>query len=410
MVKKPLAGLLVLLALHAAAPAHAVFLRGEMDVIEAEPLFDSEYFLDLLSFSPPLEWEWDWDAAIATRPAAAYRINGASLDCCSLLLQQEASLRRRLNDWLDLRYDLRQSADKDLDDFHQWLALEAGPWRGFSAGVFGEPTLAKQDSDIGYLVRLSPLEGVSVYGSRNAVDWNMNSRGSGVERYDKKPLTYEAGAEAWTPWGLLRPRVELDTSLVRADPSLNRRYSYRRNLSELRWDLPLGDGRRGFSFRYRHELKQEGLRFDPDPTSRSLEHSRVTHSARAAALAPAGALATVEAGGEALWRSARSAVPGAVASRADYRRWELHPYARWRRKVGDRSVGEVAAFLSVGEMRQTFATAASLYAKPVEAKLGLGWDFLYSGNGRIGLYSAFDLDDLGRHVWDGGNIRAQLQF
>lgn len=381
-----------------------------MDVIEAEPLFDSEYFLDLLAFSPPLEWEWDWDTALATRPAAAYRVNGASLDCCSLLLEQEATLRRRLTDWLEFRYDLRQRGDKDLDDFHQWLAFEAGPWAGLSAGLFGEPTFAKQDADIGGLVRWRPLDALMLYGQRQAVDWNFNQRNFGNERYDRRPFTYEAGAEAWTPVGLLRPRVEVDAPLRRADPTVGRVYHYRRTTAQLRWDLPAGERRRGFSFRYRHELKQEGVRFDPSASGTSFAHSRAVHELRGAGLWPAGPLGSLEAGAEALWRSARSNTPGSVADTTRFRRWELHPYARWRRRVGDRHVGEVAAFFGVGEQRRITATAASLYEKPVEAKLGLGWDFLYGGSGRLGLYSNFDLDDLDRHVWDGGNLRAQFLF
>ncbi|MBI5200905.1 MAG: hypothetical protein HY925_04905, partial [Elusimicrobia bacterium] len=248
MVQKPRLAALLLLVL-AAVPAHAVFTRSEMDVIEAEPLFDSEYFLDLLAFSPPLEWEWEWDAALSTRPAAAYRINGASLDCCSLLLQQDASLRRKLSDKLDFRYDLRQESDKDVNGFHQWVALEAGPWKTLSAGVFGEPTFAKQDADIGGLVRWRPHDVVMLYGAADSVDWNFNHRNSGRERYEKLPYAYEAGAELWSPWGLLRPRLDVDAPLRRADPVAGSVYHFRRTAAQLRWDLPSGERRRGFSLR-----------------------------------------------------------------------------------------------------------------------------------------------------------------
>ncbi|MBI4349513.1 MAG: hypothetical protein HY553_21945 [Elusimicrobia bacterium] len=411
MVQKPVARLLLSLAcLAAAVPARAVFIRSEMDVIEAEPLFDSEYFVDLLAFSPPLEWEWDWDAALSTRPTAAYRINGASLDCCSLLLEQEASLRRRVADWLDFRYDLRQRGDKDLDDFHQWLAFEAGPWAGLSFGAFGEPTFAKQDADIGGLIRWRPVDVLMVYGSRNAVDWNFNSRGFGNESYQAKPTTYEAGIEAWTPVGLLRPRVEVDAPLRRADPTVARVYHYRRTSAQLRWDLPAGERRRGFSLRYRYELKQEGARFDPAAAGSSLAHARVAHDVRLAGLVPAGSRGSLEAGAEGLWRAAHSATPGAAEPTARFWRWEVHPYARYRLKTSEKLVWEAATFLSYGELRRTYGSAPSLYANPVEAKLGLGVDFLYSANGRVGLNTNFDLDDATRHAWDGGNVRAQLFF
>ncbi|MBI4423792.1 MAG: hypothetical protein HY554_08700 [Elusimicrobia bacterium] len=413
MVHKPRLVLRVLLPLLAfvAAPASAVFIRDEMDVVEAEPLFDSEYFLDLLAFAPPLEWDWEWELALSSRPAAAYRVNGASLDCCELLLDQHASARRRLTDWLDFRYDLEQRDDKDLQELHQWLRFEAGPWRGVSLGAFGEPTFAKQDADIGWLLRYRPLAGLSVYGSRNAVDWNLNSRGTTGERYERRPYTYEAGLEAWTPAGRLRPRVEVDAPLIRFDPALGRRYHYRRTTAALVWDLPPSSpGRPGFRLRYRHEHKDEGLRLEPDPARSSLDAARRLHEARAAALLPAGPRATLEAGAGALWRSARSAAPGASAPGARFLRWEFQPYARWRNRLSARTVGEVATFLSAGELREERLGAPARWARLVEAKLGLGLDFLFAGPSRIGLYTNWDLDDAARHVWDGGNVRAQLLF
>lgn len=390
--------------------SHSTFLRSEMDVIDAEPLLDSEYFVDLLAFSPPLEAEWEWELALATRPAAAYRINGASLDCCSLLLQQEASFRRLLVQGLDFRYDLRQDSAKELDEFHQWLALEAGPWRWLSAGVFGEPTANKQDADIGWLGRVSPLPGLSVYALRNSVDWNFNSRNATGETYAKRPTTYEAGLEAWTPAGRIRPRVEVDTPLERLTPATGQRYRYRRTSAELRWDLPPAQERRpGYALRYRYEYKQEGLLLIPDPSGRTLDVQRSLHHLRAAAVLPAGKTATLEAGAEGLWRRARAELPGAAAPRSTTLRWEVHPYARLRRPLSERLVSELAGFMSYGELRRA-SPGASLHSTPVEAKAVLGLDFRFAGSGRIGLYSNFDLDDADRHVWDGGNIRAQFVF
>ena len=46
----------------------------------------------------------------------------------------------------------------------------------------------------------------------------------------------------------------------------------------------------------------------------------------------------------------------------------------------------------------------------MEAKLGLGWDFIYGPDARIGLYGTFDIDDAGNHLWDGGNVRAMFLF
>src|SRR5687767_8113341 len=83
--------------------AHAVFVQTQMERIDHEPLFDEHYFLSLLSFSYPAEWDNLWRKSLA---APTYRVNAASLDCCDLYLQQELRFKKILIEGLAFRFDL----------------------------------------------------------------------------------------------------------------------------------------------------------------------------------------------------------------------------------------------------------------------------------------------------------------
>ena len=115
-----------------------------MDRIDPEPLFDSSYFINLLSFSYPVDWARRWHSS-----SAAYRINAASFDCCELLLKQELKFRRSLIAGLDFKFRFISEENKDRQEVHHWLELEKTMGYGFSALVLGEPAFNKGDSDIG---------------------------------------------------------------------------------------------------------------------------------------------------------------------------------------------------------------------------------------------------------------------
>lgn len=410
------AALAAALVLAAAGPARAVFTSREMDVLDAEPLFDSEYFLDLFAFSSPLDWRRAWRGG-----GPGYRINAASLDATDLFLESDLRLPRRLNDWLGFRYDLIQRGDKDLQDFHQWLALEAGPpsWRGFSLGLFGEPTFDKQDADIGWLGRWrrGPL---MLYALRNSVDFNFNQRNKVAQNYTRKPMTYELGGSWSAAASTLAARVELDLPLSRADPATGRLYSYRRTRAELSysqdagatcpWDLEVA---------YSYEFKREEERFDPDPGAKTSAHHRRVHALGGSAARSLSRRDRLEAGAQFFYRGGQTDFPAATVKSTQHRRWEAMPYARWRRDLARKpdapepwAVGELAAFLSAGELRRRFPAnvSAGAYESIVEAKLGWGVEFLFAPGARLGFNADFDLDDAGRHIWDGGNIRAMVLF
>lgn len=386
--------------------AHALFVKTQMERIDHETLFDSEYFIDLLSFSTPLEWEDSWRASTAP---VSYRINSASLDCCDLLLQQELRLRKDLGKGWRFKFRLLQDEDKERQELHHRLELEKSLGAGFSALLFGEPAFRKEDSDIG--VGLAYARGpFKASARRNFVDFNFNQRGSTSQNYSRKPLTDDISFE-YSPSGWrLSSAVEIDHPLRRQVPAENRVFSYRRTTAVLgvRHE-PVGAFSRRLEYRY--EFQKKGDLFNPDPAVVSIENQRQVHRVLAAvegALSPDDRL---EAGGVWLTRAARTDNAHASNAGAFHRRWEVQPYARWRRLLNASLVGELAGFFSFGENRRRFPGGSSpaLFDGIVEAKLGAGLDFLFGPSGRLGIYSTFDADGPG-HPWDGGNIRAMFLF
>jgi len=395
----PLLAALLLLALP--APTRAIFISEEMERADTEGLFDSEYFLDLLSFSSPAEWEELWE-----RPGAGYRINGASLDATDLFIQQEARLPARLTERLRFRYDVEHRGDKDLVRLHQWLRLDLGPWNGLTAGLFGEPAFAKEDADIGVRLGWTPTEETRLSASLNAVDFNFNERGRTTASYSAKPYTISTEA-AWQAGGhRLLAALEADLPLIRSVPDTKLLYGYRRTLMTLDWNLKGPE--LGWSAAWSYEAKHEAKDYQPGAARPSEDFRREVHSGGAAVSIRRGRNRW-EGGSRVLFRRGHAVFPNGGGTDATYRRWEAMPYVRWRRTLRPWAVSETAFFLSAGENRTRRRGGPDELSPVVEAKLGLGMDFVL-GLSRIGLYGTFDLDDLDRHAWDGGNMRAMVLF
>lgn len=395
-----------LLLLSAAAPARAVFVKTQMDRIDPEPLFDSEYFSDLLAFSYPAQWDDLWAGS-----TTAYRVNGASLDCCDLLLQQELKFKRRLVDGLDFKFRLVQQDDKDRQELHTWLELEKKLGAGFSASLFGEPTFHKEDSDIGLGLRWSPNDSLSLAARHAFVDFDFNKRGSTAQRYSRKPSTDELALEARRGAHAFAAALELDHPLRREVPAENRVFSYRRTTASVGWrHRPAGglDKRVGYSY----EFEKKGNLFNPDPLDASLSYQRQLHTVTAAVEGRPGPKDSLELGQVLMVRTARDDDPHNANAGVFYRRWEAQPYARWRREVKDWLTTELMPLLSLGEdlRRRPGEAPPSSFNAVVEAKLGAGLDFVFSRSGRIALFATFDLDEPANHPWDGGSVRALFLF
>lgn len=375
-----------------AAPARAIFVRPQMDRIDPEPLFDSEYFVDLLSFSYPVDWLRVWGSSSPVR----YRVNAASLDCCNLLLAQDLVWRKPLSETLEMRFRYFQDDDKELTETHAWLELEKSLGAGFSAELFGEPSFDKGDADIG--VGAAWRRGsAAVHARRYFTDFTFNKRSASGDSYIRKPLTDQVGAA----WGPVSARVEFDHPLLRVNDASGRRYFYRRTRAAAAvrlWGGLLAD--------YLYEFQKEGDRFVAPSAAAPLEYARQAHRARLAA-----ARGPYEAGWVFVLRSARADRPDSPDLSTRYKRWESQPYARWRPELSERLTGELAAFLSYGEnFARRGEGAVSAYEDVLEAKLGAGLDVRFSPTARMGFYTTWDLDSFVDHPWDGGNIRASLLF
>ena len=367
--RRALAALALLAAL--AVPARAAYVRSVMDRVDTEGLFDSEYFLDLRSFSLPRAWDDAWAAS-----SGGYRVNGASLDCCDLYVDQGLLFKRRLTKGLEFRFRFTELSDKDRQETHHWLELEQDLGRGFSAEFFGETAFRKEDADIGAGLRWR-RDGWEARARRNAVDFNFNSRGSTSERYDRKPYTDDLSLAAPVGNGRVWASAEFDQPTRRRVPAQGRVFGYRRSRAWTGWDGS-GDAAPRVVYGYENQRKSD------DAT-----HSeRRVHSLSASVL-----WGEFEPGAAWFERSAWTET-------ARYRRWEVQPWLRWRRELRKGVTGELAPFVSLGEQQSRLIA---------EAKLNAAVEWSFGGRGAVGLNGSFDLDTPGK-PWDGGNVRAMFFF
>ncbi len=395
-------GLGIYLAIFLASPAHAVFIKTQMERIDHEPLFDENYFVSLNSFRYPYSWDDLWRASTAP----AYRINAASLDCCDLFLQQQLRFDRKLGDGFLFKYRLEQQEDKERQEIHQWLEMEKNLLAGVSGSIFGEPTFHKEDADIGFGLNYT-RGGFRAVARRYFVDFNFNRRGSTTQRYSRYPLTDEFSLQWRGQRDLLRGWLEIDHPTRRHVPVENRLFSYRRINLTVEWARRTDRWSPGAEYQYEFQVKEN--RFVPDPNALSVENRRQVHRGLLRVEGPLGPRDRLEAGQAVLVRAARSDFANSPDGGIFYDRWEVQPYARWRRQLKPRLVGEIANFMSFGDNRRRTGGAAGSSAQSLaKSKMGAGLDFLFS-SGRIELYTTWKLDDPS-HPWGGGNIRAMFLF
>ena len=147
-----------------AAPAGAFDLMPEFHALsesEAPPvggldattLIDSEYQSDVVTYILPLQWE----SEIAREPRALALTLGSLSN--KLFLQHEyLKFSKRLAPGLELRFSHFIQRDLDRDQRHEVIELvqDLGPRLALS--VYGEPSFAKRENDIGAALLLRPRE------------------------------------------------------------------------------------------------------------------------------------------------------------------------------------------------------------------------------------------------------------
>lgn len=375
-------------------------MRSVMDQVDAEPLFNEGYFINLRSFAWPRAWDDAWSSS-----TGGYRANGASLDCCALYLDQGLVFARRLTAALEFRFRYTDLEDKDRQETHHWLELEQDLGRGFSAELFGETAFRKEDADIGLGLRWR-REGWQVRARRNAVDFNFNGRGSTTQRYSLKPWTDELLLEAPLGAAVARLACEVDHPTRREVPDESRTFAYRRTRLWAAVGAP-----RGARAEYSYEFQTKSNRFRAPAAGRSQESRRQVHGLTASTRLFPTEKDELEPGLGVFARAARADRPDEPQAGAFYRRWEVQPWLRWRRELTRRATTELAPFLSLGEnrIRRPGGAAPDDGHVVMEAKLGAGLDLAFGPSARIGFYATFKVDTPS-HPWGGGNIRAMFLF
>lgn len=394
--------MLAAVLLFLSVPGRAVFTRSLLDRTDTEPLFDSEYFLDLRSFA----WARAWDDAWAAS-TGGYRVNGASLDCCDLYLDQTLLFSRRLTPGLEFRFRFVELSDKDRQESHHWLEFEKDLGGGWSAELYGEPTYRKEDADVGFGARWR-RGGWEARARRSAVDWNLNQRGSTTRRYALKPYTDELSLRA--PLGAWSARLaaDLDEPTRLQIPDERRSFFYRR----LRASAELGrDDGWAPRARYAFEEQVKIDAFADAAAGVSRDARRKVHELLASARVRPSAVDELEPGAAFLLRAARTDLPDSPSGGTFYRRWEAQPYLRWRRSLSTSLTSELSPSFTLGEnrVRHPGGSEPERYETVAEAKLGASLEVRFGSSGLISFGGVLDVDKPVK-AWDGGSVRAMFLF
>lgn len=383
-------------------PSHAIFVRSLMDRTDTEPLFDSEYFLDVNTFKWSRAWDDAWSAS-----SGGYRVNGASLDCCDLYLDQTMLFTRRLTPGLEFRFRFSELSDKDRQETHAWLEFEQDLGAGWSAEIFGEPMYRKENADIGLGARWR-RGGWEARARRLVVDWNLNARGSTTESYSLYPYTDEVSVSAPLGAWSLRLAADLDEPTRREVPDERRAFFYRRARASA--EAGTAEGWAPL-LRYSFETQTKINSVAPGGTGISEEARRKVHELSASARVRPGPDDELEPGAAFLLRAARSDLPGAPSSGTFYRRWEVQPYLRWRRSLSARLTSELSPSFALGEnrVRHPGGSEPERYETVGEAKLGASLEVKFGTAGLLTFGGVLDADKPGK-AWDGGSVKAMFLF
>ncbi len=394
-------------------------------VCAAEPVYrnvynlDAEYELD--RFMQDVPWEWrDRFRSSAT----GIQAGGGSLNIRHFLIQQEAKIRmpvvtERL--WFRFRDARLQGLERDDRDTR--LEFEYRPASQLHLSLFGEPTFAKADTDVGLAARWGEFEGQSVRVEYLWPDFDTNyayanrSINEGFLRaYRRFPHDLRMAASwikgPWSLWlagNIRRPWERQTVSLTGTNPSFVEEGAKREASVDLRYRF------RSWTAAIEGEtwLERTSIRFEPasPATDRSLIQERnLLRLSLERAMSPAWKLRA--GGGPALSRGnlRHSAQP---SSDEFYRVHDAVAYLFSYHQVRQRlwlEAGYLADRQNVAQRLPGFADSSQ---RKTQTRVKFGLQFDFAGGASLRGVSAWETDpsDAESFVsFDGGSILFQTTF
>ena len=404
--------LAALCLLHSAA-AHAVFVDREMDSLDTEALYDSEYFLYPRSFDFALEWPDAFE--YATGPA--YWIAGESRDG---YLRQALRVPLEFKDWFIVEYEYatthsnnrlpRKETETGIQQVDQGLALGILPIEHLEIFLRGDPNFDNRNDYLALETRYNDKDWGGLWGTVEVRDVYFNGAAAG--RYDRHPVSFIAGGLYHRNNESVMYEVRMDLPLIRNMPQENRQYQFRRTRTMIDWrHRAVYKGAWDVRAGYHYDFKRESDVYSLDPRGATQDFRRAVHTVEASAFRWIKNVYLFEAGTTYLIRTGKTDFANRPELDVRHTRWELQPHTRFRYAIRHWAVSEVGLFFSVGERRRAYdlAGVGSVADDIVETKLGLGQDVMVGNHAMFGIYTTYDLDTP-KHFWDGGHFRLMLLF
>lgn len=171
--------------------------EAEQESFDDPTLLGPEYQSDILAFMKPPSWEYYW-----LSKNIYFDLSAGSISAVHFLIDTRVKLRGELNDWLQFRlnYFNERNHDRASEHLIPELVFRPWPWKKLGLSLYGEPTYAKRQNDVGLALLWNPSDTHEIRLFNTWVDVTRQKRSDRTDTFDEKHLPYARGlvGRSWT--------------------------------------------------------------------------------------------------------------------------------------------------------------------------------------------------------------------
>jgi hypothetical protein len=204
----------------------------EADALNRVTGLGTEYYNDILSYREPLTWNRSLGPGILNYSASA-----GSLNAKEFLYQEQIRLRSSTEDLWQLAFHSERLEEPRRIERNSALELSFGPEDGlWRFGVLGDGHTEKAFADLGARLSYAPFEGAYW----QIIGWSVDTfyTAKKLQREDYRtqdPWTWELTLQQNVGRSQIQLHHEQDKPVVWYQVSRDRRYAFRRHVTDLRW-------------------------------------------------------------------------------------------------------------------------------------------------------------------------------
>jgi hypothetical protein len=140
----------------------------------------SEYQSDILSYMKPLQWEYLW----LTTPHAL-DLSLGSISARHFMVDGRLKLRKELTDFLEFRFTYFDERNRDRESVHHIFEFVAKPTKKVGISAYAEPSLYKRQNDVGLALLFFPTPNHEIRLFNTWVDLTRRKRNDRTDRFEE---------------------------------------------------------------------------------------------------------------------------------------------------------------------------------------------------------------------------------